>query len=154
MNDLARFIYRSLCSIFDNVYATMCGLFTASLGYFLPVKNVVHLLIIFFIIDVLFGYLKSHKLFKKKFSTTIIWETTIPRMMVSILLVLCAFSWDKTFGLEYISTYKTIGWFISGVILYSIMVNMYLVTNWKVIRDLIEVVKNCVKGKTGIDIEK
>jgi len=153
MMEFLRLVYRYLCGLFDNTCAMLCGLFSASIGYFLPVKDIVHLLIFFFIVDVFFGWRKARKLKKMKFSTAVIWNTTMPRMGLSILLIMCAYMWDNTFDQNYVSTYKVIGWFISGVILYSIVANMYVLTNWKVFKDLVQIVKNCVKGKTGIDIE-
>lgn len=154
MMEFIKFIYRSIYGLLDNTYAMLCGLFSALIGYFLPVKDIVHLLIIFFIIDVFFGWIKARKLKKMKFSTAIIWNTTMPRIGLSILLIMCAYMWDKTFDQNYISTYKVIGWFISGVVLYSIVANMYILTNWRVFKDLVQIIKNCVKGKTGINIEE
>ena len=51
----------------------------------------------------------------ERFSVKIIWDHTMPRMLISVVLVLGAFMWDEVFNQTAIQTYKVIGWFISGV---------------------------------------
>jgi len=140
-------------SIFHNFYAVLTGFFTAIVGYFMPVKDIVHLLVLFFILDVIFGYWAASKLRKERFSVKIIWTHTIPRMLVSIVLVLGAYMWDLTYNQDMVSTYKIIGWFISGVLLYSIAENGYNITKWSVFPKLGGLIKNHVSDRTGLDID-
>ena len=135
--------------IFSSAYSTTIGLLFTFLQYLFPIRNVVHLLITFFILDVLFGYMAARKLRKEKFSVKIIWSHTMPRMLISIVLITCAFMWDEVYQQEWISTYKIIGWFISGVLLSSIAENAYLITKWavfpkidKIIRDKTDKIMN------------
>jgi hypothetical protein len=60
--------------------------------------------------------------------------------------------WDKVYEQNIVSTYKLIGWFISGVLLYSIAENGYGITNWTVFPKIGELFKSKVKENTGLDI--
>jgi len=137
-----------------NVYALMAGVATTVIGYFLPVKDILHLMIVLFIIDVFFGQWKARKVKKEKFEVKKIWETTMPRMLISIVLVLGAYSWDVTYKQEFISTYKIVGWFISGVLLYSIAENGYKITKWGFFLNISDLLKKKIKEQTDIDIKK
>ena len=132
-----------------NLWSIFTGLVSATLGYFLPVKNIVNLLILFFIIDVLFGYLAAKKIRKEKFSAKIIWNTTMPRMIISMVLIIMAFMWDDVYSQNFVATYKLIGWFISGVLLFSIIQNAYEITNWEVLPGI----KRILRDK-GLDVYK
>jgi hypothetical protein len=136
-----------------NAYAFISGLFMSVLGYFVPVKDIVHLLILFFILDVIFGFWAARKLRKERFSVKIIWGNTIPRMLISIVLITGAYMWDSTYEQDFVSTYKVIGWFISGVLLYSIAENGYHITAWAVFPKLSTIIGDKLKDKTGINAE-
>lgn len=133
-------------------YAMLSGAIISFFGYLLPIRNIVHLLIAFFIADVVFGYLAARKIRKERFSVKIIWEHTIPRMLVSIILITGAFMWDEVYAMDFISTYKVIGWFISGVLLYSIAENGYKITNWSIFPKIGNLFKSKVNDSTGMDI--
>lgn len=141
---------QDLCS---NANAIIAGMLTGILGYFLPVKDIVNLLLIFFILDVIFGFWAARKLRSERFSVKIIWAHTIPRMLISIVLITGAYMWDKTYNQEVVSTYKIIGWFISGVLLYSIAENGYQITKWTVFPKLSELIQGKIKERTGIDVD-
>lgn len=95
--------------VLKNAYAMLSGLFMSILGYFLPVKDIVHLLILFFVLDVFFGFWAAKKLRKERFSVKIIWSHTIPRMLVSIVLILGAYMWDSTYQQDFVNTYMKVG---------------------------------------------
>lgn len=117
-----------------SIYSFAAGVFTAFLGYFSPIKDIVHLLLFFFLLDVVVGYWASHKLDGSKFKVSIVWKHTIPRMILSLILIICSYMWDKTYHQDYVSTFKIIGWFISGLLLYSIAENAYDITKWTVFK--------------------
>lgn len=145
---------RTIKYLFHDMYALISGSIASFIGYLLPVKNIVHLLIAFFLIDVVIGYWAAHKIRNERFSVKIIWEHTIPRMLISIILITGAFMWDEVYSQEVISTYKVIGWFISGVLLYSISENGYQITKWSVFPRIGEIINEKVISYTGIDPEK
>lgn len=133
-------------------WSFVSGLLMSVLGYFLPVHDIIHLLILFFIVDVILGYYAAKKLRKEKFSAKIIWNTTMPRMVISLVLIMGAYMWDTVYQQEFVSTYKIIGWFISGVLLASIVQNGYRITNWNMLSFLGDFLRDKIKDSTGIDI--
>lgn len=143
----------SVASMFDNVQAVICGIFAAILGYLFPVKDVVHLLLLLFILDVIFGYWAANKLRQERFNVKIIWEHTIPRMLISVVLIVGAFMWDDVFNQTFVCSYKIIGWFISGVLLYSIAENGYHITKWSIFPKIGKLIGGKIKEKTGLDVD-
>lgn len=149
---LIEIICQAMEYFFKDFYAFFIGCLVSFIGYLLPVKNIVNLLILFFIIDVLFGFWAANTLRKERFSVKIIWKHTIPRMLISIILITGSYMWDEVYQQEFVSTYKIIGWFISGVLLYSIAENGYQITKWSVFTKIGKLVSDKVKSSTGLDI--
>lgn len=143
-----------LRALFANFWSLFSGLLASVMGYFLPVRNILHLLVLFFIIDVAFGYWAAKKLRGEKFSAKIIWKTTMPRMVISIVLILGSFMWDSVYDQNMVATYKVIGWFISGVLFFSILQNGYRVTNWEMLPLIGRLISGKIKDHTGITIGK
>lgn len=131
-----------------SIASYMSGVFTVIFGYFTPVKDIVHLLILFFILDVLIGYWASRKMNGSRFMVSIVWKHTIPRMILSIILIIGAYMWDNTYKQEFVSTYKIIGWFITGLLLYSIAENGYYITRWTIFKRIGKVIKKEVDDDT------
>jgi len=145
------------CSYFgdfaDWVWKTISGAFCAILGYFLPIRDLVHLVILFFILDMLFGYWAARKLRGEKFSTKIVWRTTFPRLLISLVLILMAFLWDTTCHQQYLPTYNIIGWFISGILIFSIAKNGYKITKWNGFLGIEKIFEKKIEDETGANIE-
>lgn len=145
---------KSLKSFIWDSYAIIAGSMVSFIGYLLPIRNIVHLVIALFVFDVFFGYWAAKKLRNERFSVKIIWDHTMPRLLVSIVLITGAFVWDKVYEQEFVPTYKIIGWFISGVLLYSISKNGYKISKWKAFDQLGDFLQDKVKDATGIDMDK
>lgn len=153
-NGLATFFLTELSTF-------LTGVLAAILGFFIPIKDIVHLLIVFFIVDMIFGFLaakkgkktkpkynkKGEEIDQTRFSTTIIWNTTVPRMTISIILVVACYAWDHVFHQNLVDTFNIVGWFISGILLYSIAENGYYITNWYVLKRLANLLKKKVTKK-------
>lgn len=142
----------SIYNIADWILKTAFGTFAAIIGYFFPIKDIVHLVILFFVIDMIFGYLAAKKLRGERFSTTIVWKTTFPRMLISLVLILMAFLWDTTFNQKYIPTYNIIGWFISGILIFSIAKNGYKITKWKAFLNIEGIFEKKIEDETGVKL--
>ncbi len=138
----------------DLLWKTICGTVSAILGYFLPIKDLVHLIILFFLVDMIFGYCAARKLRGEKFSTRIVWHTTFPRMLISIVLIIMAYLWDTTCHQDWLPTYNLIGWFISGILIFSIAKNGYKVTKWRGFIGLENLLQKKIKDETGINLPK
>lgn len=151
--DYISVLLNALHYFFKDFYVVLSGTVVSIVGLLVPIKDIVHLLIIFFIADVAFGYWAARVVREERFSVKIIWEHTVPRMFISIVLVTGAFMWDKVYGQDVIATYKIIGWFISGVLLLSIAQNGYLITKWSIFTKLGGVISGTIKDKTGFSIE-
>lgn len=136
-------------SIFDNLISFIFGLAMTVIGFFVPIKNIVHLVLFFFLLDVLFGYWAAAKLRGERFSVKIIWCHTMPRLTISIVVILSAYMWDVTFQQEFVSSYKVIGWFIAGVLLFSIAENGYQITKWKVFNQIGSIVNSKIEMQTN-----
>lgn len=146
-------IKNALIYFFRDIYISLVGIFASCIGYLLPIKSIVSLLILFFILDVFFGYWSAKVVKKEKFSVKIIWEHTIPRMLISLILITCAFMWDKEYHQDFVSTHKIIGWFISGVLLASIVDNGYKITKWNAFPQIATLIKTKTKEHTNLDID-
>ena len=141
-SELLKITEHALSYFFKNTYVVLVSSIISFLGYLTPVKDIVHLTIGFFICDVIFGYWKAKVINKEKFSVKIIWGHTIPRMAISLVLITGAFLWDKVYEQDLVSTYKIIGWFISGVLLCSIADNGYKITKWRTFQRIGSMVNN------------
>ena len=147
-------IGKALHYLFKDFYSVIFGAATSFIGYLLPIKDIVHLIIAFFIADVVFGYWAAKKIRQERFSVKIIWEYTMPRMFVSIVLITATFLWDDIYKQNVVATYKIIGWFISGVLIFSIAKNGYQITKWSAFSKLGGMITDNIKSKTGLDIEE
>lgn len=136
-----------------NAWHMLCGVLTTTVGYFLPVKDIVHLVLFFFLLDIIFGACAARKIRKERFSTKIIWNYTMPRVLLSMVLILTSYMWDTTFSQEWISTYKLIGWFIAGILLYSIAKNGYKITQWKILPLMGHMIEHKLEEATGMDLK-
>ena len=144
--------YLSFSDMVKAIWEILWGLVGVIIGYFLPIKDMVNFIVLLFIIDVFIGYWTARKLRGEKFSTRIIWKTTIPRMVLSILIVVLAYTWDTTFHQNYLETYNVTGWFISGILIYSIAKNAFKITKWEVFSSLTDIFKKKMEDQTGVDM--
>lgn len=142
---------QAISEILSNFFSAIAGAITVAMSYFLPIKYIVHLLILFFVLDVAFGYWTARKLRGEKFSAKIIWNTTVPRMVLTLVLVLGTFMWDTVYNQEFFSTYKLVGWFISGLLLLSILQNGYKITKWDALPKLTNLLGDKIREQTSIE---
>lgn len=117
-------------------WSAITGTFMTAIGYFIPIQNIILVLMLFFAIDAFFGFLKAHKIDKEKFSQRKIWNTTVPRLGGSILLVMMAFIWDDVYKQSSVATYNALGWFLSGILLTKTAFNLYYLTEWDVFKEV------------------
>jgi phage-related holin len=154
MDEILHSIASMLHTIYNKSAPLLSGFFSSIIGYFIPVRDVVHLLLILFVVDVIFGYWAAKKLRGERFKVKIIWDSTIPRILTSIVIILGVFMWDNVYNQEMFVGHKIIGWFISGMLLFSIVENGFQITKWSVFGDLLRFIKSKIKEKTGIEIFK
>ena len=141
-----------LKAVANNAWHCITGLATTAIGYFIPVKDIVHLVLFFFLLDIIFGAAAAKKLRKEKFSTRIIWSYTMPRILISLVLILTSYMWDTTFSQEWISTYKLIGWFICGILLFSVAKNGYKITKWNMLPMMGHMIEHKIEEASGMEL--
>jgi len=141
-----------LKAVVNNVWHFLVGLATTAIGYFIPIKDIVHLVLFFFLLDIIFGAAAARKLRKEKFSTRIIWNYTMPRILISLVLILTSYMWDTTFQQEWISTYKLIGWFICGILLFSVAKNGYKITRWNMLPIMGHMIEHKMEEIAGMEL--
>lgn len=113
-----------------NAWNFSVGIAMTLIAQLIPIKNIVHLVLFFFILDVFIGIWKARKIDKLKFNPRVVWEKTAPRVLFSVTLIVILFMWDTVYKQEFIRSYNIAGWFISGLLIASIVENMYKITGW------------------------
>jgi hypothetical protein len=140
----------TLCDVYNVIFAII----VSTLGYFSPIKNAIHLVLFFFFLDVLFGIWAAKKVRNERLRPALIWQKTIPRAFMSIVIIIATYLWDTTFGQDWVQTYMIVGWFISGVLILSITKNAAEITKWSGFLAIGNIIRKEVKEKTGEDAEK
>lgn len=130
----------------------LAAVFISAMGYLSPIKNIAHMMLFLFFLDIIYGWLAARKLRNEKFRPAIIWKKTVPRIMLSIVLLIGAFMLDKETGQDFISIYRILGWFISALLLFSITKNGYIVTNWDAIPLIGKFIENKIEQQTGVEL--
>lgn len=143
-------IMNTLCDAYNVIFAII----VSALGYFSPIKNAIHLVLFFFLLDVFFGVWAAKKVRKERLRPRLIWEKTIPRSFMSIVIIIATYLWDTTFGQDWVQTYMLVGWFISGVLILSITKNAADITHWSGFLAIGNIIRREVKDKTGEDAQK
>lgn len=136
-----------LNELFNDAYNLAVGAVLTLFGYFAPVRETIHILFFFFLLDVIFGYLVARKMRGEKWQPKIIWEKTMIKMLVASLMVITAHLLDKIAPSSYLTIREFVGWFISGVVLSSVWENFHTLTKWKIIVKLNETLKEKLKFK-------
>lgn len=118
------------------------GIFGSIIAYLFPVKDIVNFLVLLFILDFLFGFWAAHKIKQERFIVKKVWDGTIIRMLFSIILIVLLYLWGDLYQTSMEISYKIVGGFISGVVIVSIIQNMYKLTRWSLFVDIIEFAKS------------
>jgi len=144
--EVLRIMMKDVSVILSHSWSIFTGFMVMIFGYFLPIRDMINLLFLFFIVDMLVGYWAAHKVEKAKFSKKIVFATTIPRMVLTLVLMMGTFMWDNVFNQTAINSYRMVGWFIAGILLYSIAQNAYRITTWNIFKRIV----NGIKGELHI----
>ena len=129
-------VFQCLEEISQTLYKLIAGLIAAMFGYFLPIRDFVHLLIFLLIVDMLFGYWANRVTRGEEFLFKKVWFVTFPRMIVGVVLIVSAYLWDVVYHQTTVETYVIVGWILSGFTFLSIVQNAYKITNWIAINEI------------------
>lgn len=135
MTDFLTTSLQNIKTFFLDYYSIMVGTISSLFCYFLPIRDLVHLTILFFIIEMITGYFaaKSKANMKQKkvcFSLTVVYTKTVPRMFITILILTMAYLWDTVTHQKWVPTYTILGWFFTGILFWKTMRHAYTVTKW------------------------
>ena len=134
-----------LNELFNDVYNLVVGAIFSLFGYLSPIRETMHILFFFFLLDVIFGYLVARKTRGEKWQPKIIWEKTIIKMLVASLMVITAHLLDQIAPSSILTIREFVGWFISGIVLSSVWENFHTLTKWKIVVRLNETLKKKLK---------
>jgi len=136
--------------ILSHIYNFLSGIFVASIGYFLPVLGMIHLVIIAITIDLIFGIVAARKR-REGIKSKKLWRTMY-KMIISVIIISLAYSMDKEIGMQ-LQIHRFIAWMITGFEIWSILESAGEITNHKLFRLLQHFMEDKVKNVTGIDIK-
>ena len=136
--------------ILSHIYNLLSGVFVAAIGYFLPVREMVHLVIIAITIDLIFGIIAARKR-EEGIKSRKLWRTMY-KMIISVIVIALAYSMDKEIGMQ-LQIHRFIAWVITGFEIWSILESAGQITNHKLFRILKSFMEDKVKDVTGIDIK-
>lgn len=135
--------------ILSHIYNLISGVFLASIGYFLPVRNMIHVVIIAITIDLIFGIVAARKR-GEGIKSRKLWRTMY-KMIIAIIVIALAYAMDVEMGL--VQIHKFIAWMITGFEIWSILESAGEITDHKLFRILQHFMEDKVKDVTGIDIK-
>jgi phage-related holin len=131
-------------------YHFISGVFLSIIGYFAPMKDVLHVVLIAIIIDLFFGLIAARakgegiKSFK-------LWRT-VYKMLFAVILISLVYSIDKEMGM--FELHKIIAWGIAGFEVWSILESMGAITDHKLFGLLKHIMTDKVKDVTGVNLEE
>lgn len=138
----------------ENIKNFIIFVFTTVIGYLSPISSIVHVVLLFFLIDILYGWLADRKINNAKFQPKIVWEKTVPRIVLTIIALILAFILDEVTNQKWVTTYNLVGWSICSLLFLSIIRNGYIVTNWSVLKSIFYISKNKIEKETGINVNE
>lgn len=130
-------------------YDIFISLIMAVLGYFSPIKGIVHMTLLFFLIDIYYGWRADVKVNGAGFDPSKIWEKTIPRMTLTGVLLISTYMLDQETGQHWVSSHRMVGWLICTLLIISIARNGYIITKWSAIKSVGELLTNKFSSVTG-----
>lgn len=139
---------------FSNAAGWLLGVFLSIAHYFAPVADTIHVLLVFFIGDILFGFLASKKLRGESFNPKKVWEKTIPKMLVSFFIIISAHMLDSISPIGFLTIRESVGWILSGLVLHSVWKNAFIVTKWTALRHIGEFLSDSLKDRFKVDVDK
>ncbi len=133
-------------NIFDylnNFLASMIGMLVA---YFAPIFPTAQTIVVFFTIDVIFGYLKNRKEKGEKFQPKKVWKVTMPRVVISIVAIICAYKLDEHSPNAVFELKHYVTWMVLATIVLSIFQNAYKWSGWGLLKNIVDFIENRIEN--------
>lgn len=143
-----------IAEFFGNLGGWILGVFLSVVHYFAPVADTIHILFIFFISDILFGFLAAKKLRGERFNPQKVWNKTIPKMLVSFFIIISAHMLDSISPLGFLTIRESVGWILSGLVLHSVWGNAFVITKWTALRHIGDFLSESLRTRFRVDVNK
>jgi len=143
-----------MTEFFFSAWGWILGVFLSVAHYFAPVADTIHILFIFFIADILFGFLAAKKLRGERFKPQKVWNKTIPKMLVSFFIIISAHMLDSITPVGFLTIRESVGWILSGLVLHSVWRNAFVFTKWTALRHIGDFLSENLRTRFNIDVTK
>lgn len=154
MERMKVFFWDVMAEFFCNLGGWILGVVLSVVHYFAPVADTIHILFIFFIGDILFGFLAAKKLRGERFNPQKVWNKTIPKMLVSFFIIISAHMLDSISPLGFLTIRESVGWILSGLVLHSVWRNAFVFTKWTALRHIGDFLSDSLRTRFNIDVNK
>ena len=134
--------FKWLFDVMADAYSVIVGLLSVSFSYFMPVRDMMHLIIIFFAVEMVVGYLVAKKVRGDHFRLSVVFTKTVPRLGLVVFIILGTYAWDDVHNQEAVHTYTILSYFICGILIASITRKGYILTGWSPFKDISKIIKN------------
>lgn len=129
-------------SFVDTIYHYWSVLIGLLIAFIIPILPSAFFIGFLFSLDIIFGWLKNRKENGERFSRRKVWRVTVPRLIVSLIAIICSHELDKYAPLTSLQLAHFMTWFVMVDVMISILINASRVTNWTVIKTLISFLEN------------
>lgn len=137
--------------IVQHIWNFLFGIIIVLIGYFLPIKNVVHVMSAAIMFD-LFTGLWAARVKGKGWKSIKMWRT-IYKLFISTIIIMLLYAMDKEMGTPIIQMHKIAAWLITGFEIWSILENAAEISNLRIFIILRNFMQDKIEQQTGINIE-
>jgi phage-related holin len=130
-------IYENILSF--SIQSFWCKVAVLFVSYFTPIREIVHVMLIFLFIDTISGIWASLKSGEKLESSKL--RKTVYKFLWYTIAVMCSLMMERTFGPSWLRLASIVGGFICSVELTSIFENIARITGDPIFRRLIRIIK-------------
>jgi len=137
--------------LLQHLYNFLSGIIVAFLGYFAPIKGVIHVMVIAIILDLIFGIIAARRR-KEGIKSAKLWRTAY-KLFIAVIIVALLYAMDIEIGVEIIKLHRIVAWLITGFEIWSILESGGQITNHKLFRILKKYMEDKVESVTGVELK-
>lgn len=134
----------------QHIWHLVFGAIVALLGYFSPIKAVVHVMGAAIVLDLVFGIWAARSR-KEGIKSGKLWRTAY-KFFISVVVVALLYAMDVEMGAEIVQLHRLVAWLITGFEIWSILESGGQITNHKIFRILRKIMEDKVESATGINL--
>ena len=138
--------------ITQHIWNFLFGIVLALVGYFLPIKNVVHVMSAAIMFD-LFTGLWAARVKGRGWKSIKLWRT-IYKLFISTIIIMLLYAMDKEMGTPIVQMHKIAAWLITGFEIWSILENAAEISNLRIFIILKDFMHDKIEQQTGVDLNE